>query len=66
MAVQVMATRVPGHAVVVCPRCFWTSGPDAEARIFTAADGHDCPGEPPAGTAKSAITRARRLLAGDY
>ncbi len=66
MAVQVMATRVPGHAVAVCPLCFWIAGPDLEARIFLAADAHDCPGEPPSGLAKSAITRARRLLAGDY
>lgn len=67
--ITVAAAHTPGKFYVVCNVCLWTPGralPEGEA--FATADGHkpNCPGEIPATATKAQITKARKIISGDY
>lgn len=67
--ITVAAAHTPGRFYVVCNVCLWTPGralPENDA--FNAGDGHkdECPGEIPATATKAQITKARKILSGNY
>lgn len=66
---MIAAAPAPGRFYVVCKVCLWTPGNTLrEDDAFNTADSHKdkCPGGIPATATKTQITKARKIINGEY